>query len=413
MNTYRASGLARKDGQMDADPHDLAPRKDGQMVTDPLDLAPRKDGQMVTNPPYCIAQEDEERDLPVGIAVPNLVPDFVPNFVPRSVSRTYAGHNDGEATENSSEKFAIGNWIGSSAGTSICSHCPMSIHPTPFDQLTTHLAARARTPEGRKVFALLAQDHQAIAESAATDLFELASACHETSGTHPTGATQATSGSHPTGDGIVGALLAASVHYELASLAALVALRPALRRISRRLIANGQDPTEAETDTVTAAYLVTADLAGTSPPYPARALVAATWNRMRTTVRGLQADGLRLTSIPDDLDVEELGADPASFIDCTARVEEILGAAVSAGVVSARQAHLVYWTRVAGECLEKLSEAQGANPATLRKERSRALRALKRHLTGEAASRCEAKGHNFASRGRCENRGHLPVRADQ
>ncbi len=360
-----------------------------------------------------VASRGTRTPIPGKQCVPDAVPDLVPDFLPGAVSWAFVIADDSEAPEKYPENSSIGNRIGSSFGISVCSDGPMTTHPTPLRQLTDHLAARARMPEGRAAFVAFVEAHPSLDTMGATDLFELASSCHRSTGTSRTRA-------------LVGALLAASVDHELAALAVVVAVRPALRRISRRLIAHGQDPTEAETDTITTAYFVTAGLAGTSPTHPAQAVVAATWDRMRATVRSLQADGVRFASFPADFDREEPGADPAGFIGCSDRVGQFLEDAVSAGVVTERQARLVYLTRVEGMCLERVSEAEGTNSATNRKERTRGLRALKRFVADGGSGACgrskggaegpgRSESHRFAGSGaiRCEHPGRLPTRAGQ
>jgi hypothetical protein len=168
------------------------------------------------------------------------------------------------------------------------------------------------------------------------------------------------------------ALLAADD--ELAALCLLVALRPALLRMTGRLVRGGFDREEAEDRVLTAAWETIATPEATVAP-TARRLVARTWSTLRTEMRR----DLRRRAVEQPVD--DWGSEPADAdADPGERVSVLLADARRAGALTRRQATLLYDTRVLDRPVELLSVGTGRSRAALWKEGQRAEQALREFL---------------------------------
>jgi DNA-directed RNA polymerase specialized sigma24 family protein len=165
---------------------------------------------------------------------------------------------------------------------------------------------------------------------------------------------------------IIGGLVAQTGQDEVACLTVLVALRPALIRMARRLARGGLSSSDAQSDVVVAAWqAVIAASESPASTSAARRVVAATWSTCRTESRRALRSRLSEEVLADSLDPAERNADPAD------RVSTLLVDACRQGVVSRHQAVLIHDTRVLDRSIDDVAAASGTSPAALRKQRRR------------------------------------------
>jgi DNA-directed RNA polymerase specialized sigma24 family protein len=165
---------------------------------------------------------------------------------------------------------------------------------------------------------------------------------------------------------IIGGLVAQAGQDEVACLTVLVALRPALIRLARRLARGGITSWDVQSDVVVAAWQ--AVIAASESPVStsaARRVVVATWSACRTESRRTLRSRLSEEVLADSLDPADRNADPAD------RVSTLLVDACRQGVVSRHQAVLIHDTRVLDRSINELAAASGTSPAALRKQRRR------------------------------------------
>jgi DNA-directed RNA polymerase specialized sigma24 family protein len=245
----------------------------------------------------------------------------------------------------------------------------MDTTPGPIKALTAHLAVRSQGKEGRMAMSRFSD--AGIDIETALDPLELARSCHD-------------SGRFDRSRTVVSGLVALSVTDELAGLAALVALRPGLFRIVRRLVVRGASREDAETDVVATAWEAMGSVARKgSHPRAAQQVISTTWERCRTAARrpssGLSTSersaaghsacgrsrGCRVPALLDGFDAEAIDANPAD------RVSTTLWEARRGGLVSARQATLIHDTRVLDISIAAAAAKQGRTAVAVRKERER------------------------------------------
>jgi hypothetical protein len=171
---------------------------------------------------------------------------------------------------------------------------------------------------------------------------------------------------------------------EMATLTALVALRPALIGIARRLMGLGVPTGEAQVYVIAAAWEALRSQAG-SPAAGGTAgkVVAATWNTCRAESRRVLQHRGAQTSLSPTLNVAERGSDPAE------QVSTVLFDARRHGVLSRAQAALVYDTRILELSIGGLAASLGRSPWAVRKRRRRIEARLRVFVTdseGEVAS---------------------------
>jgi hypothetical protein len=211
-------------------------------------------------------------------------------------------------------------------------------------------------------------------EMAGSDtLFALACSCHE-------------SKDRSRADAVLGALVRHSGDDELATMAVLVALRPALLVLSRRLIGVGIDPAMAQGDVVAMAYERVLALAPCPPVHVARAIISSSWDRLRWALKAEQRCALRHQPLSVVGDVAETGTEhsvPGSA--AAGDLRSVLTEAVATGVISATAAQIVLATRAQGTSFRMLSCQLHKSEAALRKTRQRAEATLivKGHGPGE------------------------------
>lgn len=178
---------------------------------------------------------------------------------------------------------------------------------------------------------------------------------------------------------VLGALLR-HADEPLAARAVLQAVVPALRsQAARRVggvrqLVSGQRWEAGEdfdADVVEVALRRIAELAGTSPPWPAQAICEATWMAMRCRlvrsarwgmVSGLNDDAADVEASPERSDAEALTV--------------ALVGAVRAQWLPVDDAGVIYATRVLGRSAVDVATAQGRSGRALRAQRSRAEQRL-------------------------------------
>jgi hypothetical protein len=166
----------------------------------------------------------------------------------------------------------------------------------------------------------------------------------------------------------------------LAARAVLQAVVPSLRAQAARRVGGvrhlrtgqgweGADDFDA--DVVAVALARIAELAGTSPAWPAQAICEATWASLRVSashsVRQLLAEEI-------DAEAESVEAGP-SRTDAETLAMVVAGA-VRAQWLATDDAQVIYATRVLGHSPAELAAAQGRDVRALRAQRARAERRL-------------------------------------
>lgn len=178
--------------------------------------------------------------------------------------------------------------------------------------------------------------------------------------------------------GVLGALLR-HADEPLAARAVLQAVVPSLRTQAARRVGGvrqlvsgrgweaGED---FDADVVEVALRRIAELAGTSPPWPAQAICEATWMAMRCGLVRSARWGM-VSALNDVADVEASPERSDAEALTMALVE-----AVRARWLPVDDAGVVYTTRVLGQSAAEVAVAQGRSGRALRAQRSRAEQRL-------------------------------------
>jgi hypothetical protein len=244
-------------------------------------------------------------------------------------------------------------------------------NPRLFGELEAHLALRSRGAAGRSAMAALAA--AGIETTGAGDPLELALGCHNPSCHHP--------GAGGSASVTVSKLIAIARGDEVALLCVLVALRPALVKMVRRVERSGTPGPEPASVVLAAA--TEAILTGRA--VTAREVVARTWTIARSAARRERrfAERHRPTAeLPEVVDVVDPGP-PAGE-----RVPAVLEDAVALGVLGVTDAVLVHQTRVLGRPLVTVAREWGTTRAALDSARRRAEGSLRSMLAGQGEGRC-------------------------
>jgi DNA-directed RNA polymerase specialized sigma24 family protein len=228
----------------------------------------------------------------------------------------------------------------------------------PLQLLTLELETRSASPSGRRAMDRIRMSGVDVGTT--TTMAELVAGCHE-----------AEPGGEDRTPRVVDALLAAARNDPDAAVCALVALRPALLRIARRVC--GGDPDEDELAEVVA--IAWEEICGDAGSLGATRVVAATWTRSRSVLRRRSDRAAREATRADGLDAVGRTHDPDVGGDGT------LSMAVAKGVVSPQDAALIALTRVGGVRIVELARQRGVSASTLSTRRLRAEAAIRRHLT--------------------------------
>jgi hypothetical protein len=126
-----------------------------------------------------------------------------------------------------------------------------------------------------------------------------------------------------------------------------------------------------DADVVEVALRRIAELAGTSPPWPAQAICEATWMAMRCGLVRSARWGM-VSALNED--VAEVEASPERS-DAEALTVALVGA-VRAEWLPVDDAGVIYATRVLGRSVVEVATAQGRSGRALRAQRSRAEQRL-------------------------------------
>jgi hypothetical protein len=235
---------------------------------------------------------------------------------------------------------------------------PMDTHEGPIWRLTHSLQIRCRGGGSSETMARLADGGLQLA--AGDTVYALACRCHE-------------SKDREWSDTVLGALLRSAGDDELALMAVLVALRPALLVLSRRLVGVGLDPAVAQGDVVATAYERVLALVPDPPVHVARAIISSSWDRLRWSLRAEQRCALRHLPLSVLGDVADTGPEQnASDLTAGGELTSVLTEAVATGVITATAARIVVATRAQGTSFRALSCELHKGEAALRKTRQRA-----------------------------------------
>jgi hypothetical protein len=235
---------------------------------------------------------------------------------------------------------------------------PMDIHEGPIWRLTRSLEIRCRAGGSNGTMARLADGGLELA--GAGTLFALACSCHE-------------SKDRARSDAVLGALVRLTGDDELAAIAMLVALRPALLVLSRRLTGVGMNPSAAQGDVVATAYERMLAVAAEPTVHVARAIISSSWDRLRWSLRAEQRCALRHLPPSEVGEGIEAAAEPdVSASRAGGDLSSVLTEAVATGVISATAAHIVVATRSHGRSFRALACELHKGEAALRKTRQRA-----------------------------------------
>jgi hypothetical protein len=232
----------------------------------------------------------------------------------------------------------------------------MTYNVGPIWNMLTHLEIRCRGGDGESTMKRLAESGLDL--GGASTVYDLAMAC--------TGTTH-----HDQAEDILRGLIALASVDELAALGALAALFPALIRVSRRLVGCGIDPEQADSDVLATSYERVLELSDDPPRHAARAVIGATWDRVRSSLKSEQRCTLRTSRLeaasdkPTPWESRELPG-----------LQWVLTDAVSAGVISSEAARIIDGTRAQGRSCRSLADELNRREPTVRKVRQRAERAL-------------------------------------
>jgi len=226
----------------------------------------------------------------------------------------------------------------------------------PLHLLTADLEARSASPAGRRALDRIRD--AGVDVGATVSMAELVARCHD-----------------PAADGqthaIVDGLLAAAPTDPDAAVCALVALRPALLRIARRVC--GGDPDDDELAEVVA--IAWEEICGAAGSLGATHVVRATWTRSRSVLRRRSGRVAREAQL--DEGSEALDSGPPAHDEG----EATLAASIAERIISKQDALLIALTRLGGVTMTELAQQRGVPVATLTSRRRRAEAAIRRHLS--------------------------------
>ena len=260
-------------------------------------------------------------------------------------------------TRDDAEKnFSIGNSIGTVSGNVIGNPLwrddAMTLHNRQLQRLAHHVGLMSRTRPGRHVMARVTE-----------------------AGLNPDGASDLTTLLAQGGPGrteLLAWLARRAPGDEAITLCLLVALAPELATVCGQLVRAGVEPEDAEAETLAAAWqLVTEGPPAGSLTLSPTTLVEAVRTRTRRTFGLRRRARLEFVALDGDLEIAAPDSDPLE------RLPDVLGAAVAAGVLSARQEALIARSRLGGQSLPEVARAVGRSHAAVKKERKRAEESLR------------------------------------
>lgn len=144
------------------------------------------------------------------------------------------------------------------------------------------------------------------------------------------------------------------------------------RSAGRRPLPGWDNLDDLGTDMVAMAIERIARLAGTSPSWPASAIVGGTWRRVRTAAEVTLRHEQLVFSLDEAAEVPAAGSGRSTAQE----LAEELSSAVRRQALRPGDAQLIYLTRVLGYSPAELAVAGGPDARALRARRARAERAL-------------------------------------
>jgi DNA-directed RNA polymerase specialized sigma24 family protein len=234
----------------------------------------------------------------------------------------------------------------------------MTHHTNPMHSLTAELRSRSASPAGRR--ALERFRMAGIDVGWAATLGDVVERCHS-SGAHATDSTSS----------LVDSLLALAPSDPDAAICALVVLRPALLRITRRV--SGREPTADDVAEVLA--IAWEEICRPGAARGSILVVRATWTRSRSVIRRL-ADRVAREEIGE---VVDWSSTPSVEDHLEAR--DTLASAVARGTITWDDAVLIALTRVDGLTVTVLAGLWGIKVSTVTSKRRRAEAAIREHLS--------------------------------
>lgn len=248
-----------------------------------------------------------------------------------------------------------------SSGTPDTTTSPMTTRTNLFHQLTDELRVASRTPEGRATLDRL-REHGTQIDIDAT-LGGVVATCHGHSGV-----------ASPDARVMVDRLVALAGESQIAGIAAIVALQPALLRVATRVCAPDAPDDDAVSEVIAAAWEA---LAVGDPVRPTmRMVVGRTWVTARTSVRRQRSS--RTREVP--CDAVEVTSWATGLVCESSGEGTTLGWAVRKGLVSRDDARLIRLTRVSGIPLSQVASTLGIPRTSLHWHLQRAERAVRRTL---------------------------------
>ena len=148
--------------------------------------------------------------------------------------------------------------------------------------------------------------------------------------------------------------------------------RVGARSAGRRPLPGWDSLEDLGTDMVAMAIERIARLAGTSPSWPASAIVGGTWRRVRTAAEVTLRHEQLAFSLEEAAEVPAAGSERSTAQE----LAEELSSAVQRQALRPGDAQLIYLTRVLGYSPAELASAGGPDARALRARRARAERAL-------------------------------------
>jgi DNA-directed RNA polymerase specialized sigma24 family protein len=226
----------------------------------------------------------------------------------------------------------------------------MTHRRSPLHQLRDHLAAVARSSEGRELFCDLM--NAGLRPAGAVDLLGLLD---------PDKVTSALQRAE-----IVEWLAQWAPDDEASAVTVLALLEPELLVVVRRLIRSGIPPNEAEGETLAAAWEAVTGRSRAKGP----ARLETIWTKTRTAAGLRRRCPVEVVPIPEGFDAADPKSDPPEGRPA------VLAAAEAAGVLTPRQVVIVARTRVEGCSVADVAKALGLASKTVYKDRDRAENAL-------------------------------------
>jgi DNA-directed RNA polymerase specialized sigma24 family protein len=246
---------------------------------------------------------------------------------------------------------------------------PMTTHQDHLSLLTHELELRSRRSRPPKVFDLLRSAGLPIPEG--TTLMDLVAICHGQSASEDLEPRV-----------LAEALLEAAPSDDDAALTTIVALRPVLYRIVKKVSGTScpDDDTVAEVATLAWAAIAQPNEPG-GPPRKLCDVVNEIWTQARTTIRRERTSASRHETLKEEFDSPDPDLDPAEL------VTTLLIDAARRGVITLVDAKLIEATRLGEITIDQLADQAGVPSQTLYVRRGRAEEALRRHLSPEWEAR--------------------------